>query len=193
MRGVQAIFLGLLASVAGQASSCWYDALCPYEEGTGQLLPIDIYFLEEQMVWCQEQCYDSPSCNHFTVHTYRGVPRCYQSLACEDSSMEDVCLELGTCNSGPKDCNPAEPTTEGSAEPTTDGPVEPSTPAPTSDCPNHNCIEDGLFQESPCGPTFCQCDHGDEHLMWCVNPLVFNPEFEVCDWPANNPECDQQY
>ena len=104
--------LALLSSAAGQDNPCWYNALCKYDEADKLSIDTATYpTLEEQMGYCQTECVALDGdvdgvCNHFTVHASRGVPSCYLLDTCLDSSIE-TCLELGTCNSGPMNCDAA--------------------------------------------------------------------------------------
>merc|ERR1712080_584739 len=72
----------------------------------------------------------------------------------------------------------------------TEAPTDAPTEAPSEGCPHHDCVEDGLFPEGDCSPDFCQCEHGIEHPMACMQGLFFNPVTGVCDWAWNNPGCD---
>ncbi len=55
------------------------------------------------------------------------------------------------------------------------------------ECPDEN----GNFEYEPCGTLFCSCTNGIGYEQECVGGLVFNPEDEICDWPYNNPDCDE--
>lgn len=112
--------LALLAMAAAAAAdpACWYGALCPYSENQEKQFNIDTSAgngaetLEEQMLACQALCSQdnadtgTEDCQHFSVHSFRGVTTCYLLEECEDPSSVDVCLSAASlpCNSGPLDC-----------------------------------------------------------------------------------------
>jgi len=52
---------------------------------------------------CYNQCNADGSCNFFTLRVSRGVPKCYFLAACTQET-DDVCIDAGTCFSGPNDC-----------------------------------------------------------------------------------------
>ncbi|XP_023242388.1 LOW QUALITY PROTEIN: uncharacterized protein LOC111640596 [Centruroides sculpturatus] len=49
----------------------------------------------------------------------------------------------------------------------------------------------GLFPDPNNCSSFIHCDHGKAHRKNCPNPLNFNPELEVCDWPWNT-NCEKE-
>jgi hypothetical protein len=109
--------LALLAMVATAAAdpACWYNALCPYSETQEKQYEIDTLVettLEDQMLACQALCIadntdtGTTDCQHFSVHSNRGVTKCFLLAECADASSVDVCLTAAflPCNSGPLDC-----------------------------------------------------------------------------------------
>jgi hypothetical protein len=61
--------------------------------------------MESQMQWCYNQCLNEATCTDFTVFRVPNrVQSCYLLTNCDQKSKDDLCLELGTCNSGPQDC-----------------------------------------------------------------------------------------
>ena len=198
--------LSLMAAAAA-AQGCWYDQVCDYYlEDPRVQIDHDGTF-EDQTRQCQMKCQqlnndhesgaNSTTCNHFTMMSIRNTVFCYMLESCDDRHNAP-CLEMELCSSGPVSCSSQPDTTTTAIAPTdatetpTDAPAPTSTGSPpSSGCPHHNCVEDGLFPEGQCSPDFCQCEHGLEHPMACMDGLFFNPESSVCDWAWNIPECEE--
>jgi len=109
MRSLQ-LTIAVLALAATAAGQCWTNNLCDYNEDSENKVvfdPNDVLYntFEKQMTACQAECVANTDiiCSHFSVFTSRSIPTCYLLTDC-DSSTTPACLELGTCNSGPKDC-----------------------------------------------------------------------------------------
>ena len=56
-----------------------------------------------------------------------------------------------------------------------------------SDCSN---LTDGNYTMSACGHQFLVCSSGLPHVMDCPANLVYNAEFNMCDWPYNVVGCE---
>lgn len=57
-------------------------------------------------------------------------------------------------------------------------------------CEQHECQENGLFNEACCENTYCQCFNGQGVLRTCPNGQVFNEDIQSCDWVWQVPCCN---
>merc|ERR1740128_1157510 len=111
------------------------------------------------MAWCQAECAAVASsdllhtCNYFTVHLWRGGPKCYLMEACVRDSEAD-CLAAGTCGGGAGDCSA--PTTSPAPPPPTSSAPATSTPAPASTTDGSTGWTDGLTDR--CTGVSCTSD-----------------------------------
>ena len=88
-----------LAVDMAAGDDCWFSdppAICQ-PNSNDMVLYIDLVALPtlgEQMAWCQAECAAVASsdllhtCNYFTVHLWRGGPKCYLMEACVRSGLQ---------------------------------------------------------------------------------------------------------
>merc|ERR1711872_18188 len=93
---------------ASPGNDCWYTKKCQTGQSDGLIRtePIDTNTattFDDQVMECYDACGLEPSCTDFTLNTFRGNPTCYLLNTCTDNT-DDICLEQGTCKSGPADC-----------------------------------------------------------------------------------------
>merc|ERR1719431_2254834 len=137
---------------------CWFDPPAICQPNSNDLVlyidQISLPTLGEQMAWCQAECAGVAAsdllhtCNFFTVHLWRGGPKCYLMEACT-RDPEAECLAAGTCGGGvacsAPTSSPAPPHPTSSAPPSS---APPSAPASTTEestdgCTGVSCTSDG--------------------------------------------------
>jgi len=93
---------------ATPGDACWYAKKCETGQSDGLITTAAIDTLvantfELQVMACYDACGLQSGCTDFTLNTFRGNPTCYLLNACTENT-DDICLERGTCKSGPVDC-----------------------------------------------------------------------------------------
>ena len=113
MKTVLALLASSVAVAYGQLRAapgplCWYPShICAFGASDGVIKQQNVdnsKTKDEQALDCHDLCDPADGCTDFTLFISSRMSTCYLLSSCTVDS-EAVCIEKGTCFSGPEDCN----------------------------------------------------------------------------------------